>query len=91
MELLKERIDELINIDPMYAQQALNFIEYVADVDTFTFNELELFERPYQPIARVERIPSEVIDPSNQIVVDGEFDAAQSAKLKEMIAKLKVR
>jgi len=91
MELLKERIDELINVDPVNTQQALNFIEYFTDTDMFTFNELELLERPYQSIARVERIPSEMNAHSNEIVVDSAFDAAQSAKLKEMIAKLKVR
>ena len=91
MELLKEQIDELINVDPVNTQQALNFIEYFTDTDMFTFNEFELLARPYQPIARVERIPSEMIAHSNEIAVNSEFDAVQSSKLKEMIAKLKVR
>ena len=90
MELLKEQIDELINIDPTNAMMALEFIEYFADADAYTFNELELFERPYKPIARVERIePNVTASSKSEPVVDN--DPVAEAKLKQMLQELKRR
>lgn len=90
MELLKEQIDELINIDPINTMVALNFIEYFADADIYTFNELELFERPYKPITRIERVERSMVASSkSEPVVDS--DPVAEAKLKQMLQALKRR
>ena len=90
MELLKERVDELINIDPHKTHQVLNFIEYFSDADAYTFNEAELLEQPYTSIRRVERIPRDTTTHSD-IAADSVDDPAAKEKLKQRLAALKTR
>jgi hypothetical protein len=90
MELLKEHIDELINIDPVSTQQVLNFIDYFADADTYTFNEAELLEQPYTPIRRIERTPRGTSADADAPVAAVD-DPAATTKLKAALAALKAR
>jgi len=88
MELLKEHIDELINIDPASTMAVLNFVERFADADTYTFNEAELLEQPYTPIRRIERIPRDTIAYTDD-AADAVDDPAAKERLKRALASLR--
>ena len=88
LEVLKEDIDDLINAEANDANLALNFIEYIADADRWSFNELDLCTKPYQTIRKIERITGGMAK-GGDVAYEYDSTPEQAAKLKQLIAGLK--